>query len=217
MMNQSEKILDLSDTWYHGTHVVATEGITEMGIDLTLSRKRLDFGPGFYLTNNYEQAVKQAVRKTEDYNDVQDQNYADTGQQPEYTIGTIMAYNLNLEELSHTKVHFFDGTDMDWALFILGNRTKKPKKFEISYHNRDKSLDAVYGPVADGRRKFFQLLTDIEKDRIDMPEFLRQISESFMFPYNNQLSLHTAHALSCLNLKEVDGIEVPKPHFNPGR
>lgn len=188
----------------------------ENDIDLTQSNPRLDFGPGFYMTTNYEQAVKQAERKAGWYNDEQDEDYEKTGRKPEYAAGTIMTYDIDLEALSHCRVpHIFEDTNTDWAVFILGNRTKKPEKFDYPFHNRDKYFDFVYGPLADGRH-IPRLISHLEKDKIDMPEFLRQISR-YEFPNHNQLSVHTETAVSCLNLKEVAHIEITRPHLNPGR
>lgn len=216
MMTISKKILDLSSTWFHGTHSFTTQNIIENGIDLTQSRKRLDFGPGFYMTTNYEQAAKQAARKAGEYNDEQDEKFEDTGKKPEYASGTIMTYDVDLETLSHSNAPcFFEETSKDWALFILGNRTKKPEKFNYFFHNRDKNFDLVYGPLADGFQ-IPRLISDLEKKKIEMPEFLRQISQ-YEFPINNQLSIHTEPAVSCLNLKEVAYIEISRPHLNPGR
>ena len=58
MMTNFNDILDLPTKWYHGTHYFRLQGIIENGIDLSKSRKRLDYGPGFYLTTNFDQAVK---------------------------------------------------------------------------------------------------------------------------------------------------------------
>lgn len=216
MMTISKKILDLSSTWFHGTHSFSTQNIIDNDIDLTQSKKRLDFGPGFYMTTNYEQAKKQAARKADEYNDDQDEDYDRTGKKPEYASGSIMTYDIDLEYLSHARTpYIFENTNIDWALFILGNRTKKPEKFNYPFHNRDKNFDFVYGPLADGFQ-IPRLIRHLEKDKIDFLEFLKQISR-YEFPNNNQLSVHTETAVSCLNLKEVAFIEISRPHLNPGR
>lgn len=210
------EILDLSSTWFHGTHSFSFQGIVENGIDLTQSNPRLDFGPGFYMTTNYEQAKKQAARKAGWYNDEQDEDHERWGKKPEYASGTIMRFEIDLEALSHSpSPNIFESTNHAWAVFILGNRTKKPEEFNYPFHNRNKNFDFVYGPLADGFN-IPSLISQYEKKRIDLPEFLRQISR-YEFPTNNQLSVHTEYAVSCLNLKEVDHIDITRPHLNPGR
>ncbi|WP_170971610.1 DUF3990 domain-containing protein [Peribacillus simplex] len=215
-MTTHENILDLSRTWYHGTHSVSALKISETKIDLTQSRELLDFGPGFYLTTNYEQAVKQAEFKGRGYNHKQNQIYLDTDKEPEYAQGAVMQYEISLEKLDQLKTHRFAGTGRDWASFILGNRTNIPN---LIFHNRDKVFDAVYGPLADGYR-IPSLILDFEEGIITPLQFAQRISR-YEFPYNNQLSIHTEAAVSCLTLMEVKPIEIkietPRPSLNPGR
>lgn len=199
-------ILGLPDIWYHGTHNFNTHGIMESGIDLTRSRPLLDFGPGFYLTSNFKQAVKQARKVTDIYNDFDDQKFQDTEKKQEYAQGSVITYTINLEELSKTNRAVFSETDMDWALFILGNRLKKNNSYKI--HNKDQRFDCVYGPLADGY-DIPILLSDFKKGRINEGQFLMRISR-YEFPHNNQLSIHTERALSCLVYREVTEIETPQ-------
>lgn len=217
MMTNFNDVLDLPTVWYHGTHYFRFQGISENGIDLSKSRKRLDFGPGFYLTTNYNQAVKQAIRVMKDYNKEQDKEFRDNGILQEYTEGIVMTYELdNLFLKEQTEGHLFQEVTQDWSMFILGNRSRKAKKFGYHFHNRDIRFDYVYGPLADGM-DIPRIINDLEKERIDEHTFFLKISEAFLFPDNNQLSLHTDKALSSLILKGVEVVELPEPQSNTGR
>lgn len=216
MSDDVNNLLELPTLWYHGTHNFRTQGIDEKGIDLSKSRRYLDFGPGFYLTTNYEQAEKQAFRVTRDYNMEQNKKFIDNGELAELTFGTVMVYELDNLLLAHSTVgHIFEETDEDWAKFILGNRSPKAEEFGYPFHNIDRKYEYVYGPLADGFR-IPKLIKDLEKGRINKDTFLNKISEVYQFPYNNQLSLHTENAIECLTFKEVQVIDTRKP-LNTGR
>lgn len=43
---------------YHGTDLLSAKDICVNGIDLSKSRKHIDFGRGFYLTDDYFTAKK---------------------------------------------------------------------------------------------------------------------------------------------------------------
>lgn len=47
---------------YHGTSKKSANNIKKHGVDLSYSRKNLDFGAGFYLTSNKGQAKNWAYR-----------------------------------------------------------------------------------------------------------------------------------------------------------
>lgn len=193
----------LPSIWYYGTHHIRTEGIIERGIDLSKSRARLDFGPGFYLTSNFEQAKRRALAVTMDFNKEQNKNFINHGTPAGLTFGTVIVYELDVAFMaSHMKGLLFNRTDMDWGEFILGNRSIKAEEFGYNDHNRDGRYDWVYGPLADGL-KIPKLIRDLEKERINKETFLIKITEAFEFPYNNQLSLHSENTLGFLIYKEV--------------
>lgn len=50
--------MESNNILYHGSTIVVEEPLTNIG------RPELDFGQGFYLTNNYEQAEKWAITKS---------------------------------------------------------------------------------------------------------------------------------------------------------
>jgi hypothetical protein len=125
---------------YHGTDVAFDK------IDLTKSKPNKDFGQGFYLADNYEQALKLAEGKTRLL-----------GQSP-----VVLTYEFDeaLFDSSEFKVLRFGDYSVEWAEFVLANRRAKTQGLIHDY-------DIVIGPIADDRvgvqlYRFLQGDIDIE-------------------------------------------------------
>lgn len=102
---------------YHGSNVaVNTPKIIK-------SNRALDFGSGFYLTSDYEQAAKWAkltvIRRGEGV-----------------PVVTVFEYNENLPEL---KILKFSAPDGKWLRFVTANRTNT---------HLQSDYDVISGPVA---------------------------------------------------------------------
>lgn len=155
---------------YHGSNVKITK------IDLSCSKPNKDFGAGFYLSDNFSQALEMAKFKTELL-----------GGNPtvmEYEFDDIAAKNNNLKNL------YFSEYSKEWAEFVFKNRTKK------DVYN---DYDIVIGPIANDKVGA-QIRRYIEKD-IDFDTFLNRIK--YMKGLTMQYFFGTEKALSLLNLKEV--------------
>lgn len=109
---------------YHGTNVDFE------AIDLQKSKKNKDFGQGFYLSPDWEQAKLMAENK-----------FALLG-------GTshVLVYECpdNILENEELKIKVFPRYSEEWARFILLNRNKSSEKKQHEY-------DIVYGPIADDK------------------------------------------------------------------
>lgn len=104
---------------YHGSPVVVEQPLVSIG------RKDLDFGPGFYLTPLFEQASKWAVR-------------IKTIRRAEQAV--VNTYEFSLPEGYNVKS--FEAYDKEWLDFIVDSRAgKQPWK----------GFDIVEGGVADDR------------------------------------------------------------------
>ena len=108
---------------FHGSN------IDIKAIDLSKSNVGKDFGCGFYLSAEKEQALAQALRKVE---------LLGCG------VPTLNVYDFDESCLNGRDISIahFDGYSKDWADFVLKNRcnfTRKP------VHN----YDIVIGPIAD--------------------------------------------------------------------
>lgn len=131
---------------YHGTN------IQFKNIDLTKSLPNKDFGQGFYLSDNYEQAVALA--------DIKVSRLGGDKIVQEYDFDETL---LNTKELNIKQFHEYN---KDWAEFILQNRGNE------SLHNIH-DFDIVIGPIANDRVGL-QILRLMEGD-IDFDTFLNKL------------------------------------------
>ena len=109
-------------TLYHGSNVSIEQ------IDLSLSRKGKDFGCGFYLNANCQQAMDMAIRTT---------------QRMRSGTPTVTAYLFDESILNQSglNVKIFDDYSVEWAEFVLMNRKNTSDTPAHSY-------DIVIGPIA---------------------------------------------------------------------
>lgn len=109
---------------YHGS----TEDITK--IDLSKSKPNKDFGRGFYLSAEKEQAEKLAEYKAFQF-----------GGEP-----TLNVFEFDERKLSDSSIEVlkFDAYSKEWADFVFANRNSKTGE---SIHN----YDIVVGPIANDR------------------------------------------------------------------
>lgn len=111
-------------TLYHGSNVAIED------IDLSRSHRCKDFGCGFYLNGNREQAWHMAVRTTA---------RMECG---EPTVTTFSFDERNLTDNADIKVLTFEDYTVEWAEFVLANRRYKGEGNVGGY-------DIVVGPIAD--------------------------------------------------------------------
>ena len=108
---------------YHGSNV------TIHNIDLSLSKVGKDFGVGFYLSQDYRQAAKQADNTTFRLNSGQPTVTTFLFDEQTLTNGTL-------------NVKTFTEYSREWAEFVFLNRSNRTR---IQAH----TYDIVYGPIAD--------------------------------------------------------------------
>ena len=131
-------------TLYHGSNVVIDK------IDLCRSRKGKDFGCGFYLNPNKEQAMEMAVRTSQRMQEGEPIVNA-------YLFDDSLLYNQRMS----LSVKIFEDYSVEWAEFILKNR-KNLTSYPIH------SYDIVVGPIANDTvglqmRRFIQGYIGIER------------------------------------------------------
>lgn len=109
---------------YHGS----TQSIER--IDLSCSKPNKDFGSGFYLSDNEQQAMKLAQYKAEQL-DID-------------PVVNIYEFDESLLLQSDLSVKKFSGYTKDWAQFVFDNRNSSDGGSVHSY-------DIVIGPIANDR------------------------------------------------------------------
>jgi len=140
---------------YHGSNLRINR------IDLSKSKAHKDFGKGFYLTQDYNRAVKMANRTFA---------IEATGT-PE-----VKPFLFNLDSSKRTvKVKIFSTTSAEWALFVMNNRDKS-NVFKHDY-------DIVIGPVADSRvDAIIQQYREEFKEKYTDKENLRKLAHLLKYP-----------------------------------
>ncbi|MDE6651106.1 MAG: DUF3990 domain-containing protein [Paramuribaculum sp.] len=108
---------------YHGSNVAIEQ------IDLSRSKRGKDFGQGFYLNANPEQAMVMAVRTTRFLNE---------------GTPTLSCFGFDEDEAIKTglNIKFFHDYSEEWAEFVVMNRKNNS---DIPAH----PYDIVIGPIAD--------------------------------------------------------------------
>lgn len=140
---------------YHGTNKAFDT------IDLTKSKPNKDFGQGFYLSQEYSQAMEMAKTKFD---------------QIKSGFPTVLTYEVDEEQMNQLKVLRFDAYTFEWAQFILMNRRNDTNKPLHDY-------DIVYGPIAND--KVGVQLWKFENQMIDLETFTRNLyrMEGITFQY----------------------------------
>lgn len=108
---------------YHGSNVAIEQ------IDLSRSKRGKDFGQGFYLNANADQALAMAIRTARFLNEGQP---------------TLSCFEYNEDEAERlgVKIKVFPDYSEEWAEFIVMNRKNDS---DVPAH----SYDIVIGPIAD--------------------------------------------------------------------
>ncbi|MED3933000.1 DUF3990 domain-containing protein [Priestia megaterium] len=214
----TEDMNQLPRIWYHGTTSLHLPSFNDKGISITAAprERRTDFGRGFYLTSNWEQAYKWAIGASERERD-------ENPQKP--IVPIIVECEVHTEAFSRLENKMFTHTDLEWAKFILDNRIYNhdpsyPKRGRVNPKAKpvfrftddivdeqeimdDSPFHCVYGPMADGRRlKIF--LERVRRGHMTAEEFLEKaVSQKYKFPVSHQLSINTFEAVHYVQLKGV--------------
>lgn len=153
---------------YHGSNIkIKTPKIIP-------SKRLLDFGMGFYLTSDFEQARKWAVRTTS---------------RRESGIPTISMFSIGESDIKKLERLEFKVASKEWLLYISMNRTDQSVK---------DSYDIVMGPVANDQaiRTINNYLKGYFNEDIAIQLLLPQnLKDQFVFK--------TERALSVLKFSEV--------------
>ena len=165
------------------------------GVDLGKSLGRLDFGRGFYVTDNKRKAIDRARKKTNDYN----RRYGCAED------AYLVEVYLDEEKLSQLNYKEFEFRSKEWFEFVINNRLSREflEEHDLKNHNRDNRFDIVSGEIADGR--ISQIANDIDNkmlqwNEVDYSEILPQDGKNYGYQY----SFHTKRALTCMEIGSCD-------------
>ena len=189
---------------YHGTNLESAFNIAVNGIDLSKSEKYLDFGSGFYLTNDPVRAAERAWQKV-----LMLKQRCKTD-----TIAYMVELELDIDIIEKLSVKKFADSNDEWKQFVLSNRftDKIIKQYNITEHNRDFKYDIVEGGIADGSISEIVFAINQGKQNlqdVDIKNLFTKDNKSLGF----QLSLHTPKALSCIKSISCDKIKMKNPYI----
>ena len=174
---------------YHGTNLSSAFDIWLHGINLSKSLPNLDFGKGFYVTDDKKKAVDRALKKTSDYNRRHKCN------EEAYLVEMYIDDSL-FEELSVKK---FIKREKEWFDFVINNRLEIDylQKNNIINHNKNNKYDVVFGEIADG--KIADIVNNIKNNAYNMNDIdYKAILPAYGKFYSNQYSFHTVKSLACI-------------------
>ena len=141
-------------------------------IDLMKSKPNKDFGRGFYLSADYEQALNMAKIKTEQLQEGEP---------------IVMEYEVDEHEMQKLQILRFEEYSEEWAEFILANRSNVTGGSIHQY-------DIVVGPIADDRVGV--QLWKYENQLIDLPTLVKKLK--YMKGMTIQYFFGTKKAISLL-------------------
>lgn len=158
---------------YHGSDVIVDKP------KIIAANRPLDFGGGFYLTTNKEQAQKWASR-------VAMRNGSD--------IGYVSCFEFELEKAEKDLVILrFDGATQEWLEFVCDNRSGRPYK---------KRYDVVIGPVADDR--VYSVVVRFENGEYELDEALKRLRVERLC---DQVLFHSEKSLRYLQFEMWEAVK----------
>ena len=158
---------------YHGSTMVVRKPNVKRG------RKRTDFGQGFYLTTNFEQARRWALLK----------------QQREIStkaVVSVFEFDETILNNSSYNVLTYNGPTEEWLNFVVKNRKTG------TAHN----YDYVMGPVANDQ--LYATIAMYERGSLTVEAAIVQLKSHVLF---NQLSCHTDKAVANIKFLETINVE----------
>ena len=159
---------------YHGTDIESAKKICTKGINVNHGKKRVDFGPGFYATEDFERAETWAVRKAKAHRS-----------EP-----AIIELYFDETAAESIIVRFQD--DLRWGRFVINNRNGYDyfSKIEFQEHNLDRKYQITIGRIADVG------IMDVADELLESGEMLVSLDRILKPTYPQQVVFHTQYATS---------------------
>lgn len=176
---------------YHGIDNFSADNIINAGIDLKCGDESVDNAQGFYMTPNFEFALKRAEMMTKRCS----QFYKKESLAP-----VVLEIELDLPENTDTvSIKNFDKTDFEWIEFVvlnrLGNRFLREHNILSANHNLDFKYDIVIDETADS--EIGEIVSKIRyagKD-IDINPYIEKVNTASNKIWGRQISVHSKKAI----------------------
>ncbi len=163
-------------TLYHGSNT------TFDVVMLDKCRPYKDFGRGFYLTPNEDQAKRMAERVARMFG------------------GRAVVHVFDFDEtrMGELNVRRFDAPNELWAKFVMNNRDRRFQDFSHPECNHDCKYDLVVGPVAND--DLAMLFRQFASGLITTAMLVREMRFKKL---TSQYSFHSSRALALLAMKGI--------------
>ncbi|MDR1583894.1 MAG: DUF3990 domain-containing protein [Prevotellaceae bacterium] len=156
-------------TLYHGSSVIVKTP------ELRYSVRALDFGRGFYITTNEEQAALFARK-------VYERKMREGAENPSCFVSS---YNIDYDAMQNQlAILTFNAPNEEWLDFVMANRAEK---------YTGKKYDIIYGPVANDT--VYRALVAYETGLYTKQQTIEQLAVRRLF---NQMTFATEKSLSFL-------------------
>ena len=162
---------------YHGTEITSAKQICNaQKADVNVGHTSVDFGPGFYTTDDFERAKHWAMRKAR-------------LQMSKPAIVTM--YFDEEAALKDELIEFFED-DLRWGRFIINNRNglKYIEKISFKEHNLDGRYSITYGRIADID------IIEVAESLKQSGKMLNNLNDILNEKYPKQYVFHTDEAVS---------------------
>lgn len=213
--------LDITDYLYHGTYRIKDECdvATVKNIDVKKGYKQVDFGQGFYVCTDRQQAERRARymyrKENKTDNSVMKEslrkfNIPLNKNSKRIKEALVVRYKVDTSKISdETKIKIFKLPDIEWLKFIFNNRKGYPE--DGVEHNQDAKYHIVYGYMADGVFKKITDLLNKKYGELSSDELLK-VYEAFTLKQSKietQVSFHQKNVLEdCLNNGDVFTVKI---------
>ena len=165
---------------YHGTDLISAKSIyLENFINVYAGKRSSDFGPGFYMSNSRENAIRWANRKA-------------ILRQKEPAVITL---DFDLEKAKEY-IEFFQD-DIRWARFIINNRNGLDYINAIPFkeHNLDRRYLITCGRIAD--KNVFDIADELCKTNTMLQDVTLLLNKTYPIQY----VLHTKYSVQFVKIK----------------
>ena len=152
---------------YHGSNMVIEHP------RLISPQRLLDFGSGFYLTSDLEQAKRWAKRT---------QTMRNTG------TSVVSVFEFDEQMLTRLEVLSFNSPNLEWLRFVVSNRSGKPTNAQY---------DIVHGPVANDQT--IRTINDFQNGYLTADIAIQLLLPQKL---KGQYAFKTEAALECLHFTE---------------
>lgn len=178
---------------YHGTLDRYAFDIYTNGINLNKSKPLLDFGKGFYTTNDKELALRTAYVRANSNNKFKNK----------YALPALVKLKIDDSLFKGFNVQTFNHINDEWANFIINNRCDKDYviKNGLTNHNHNLEYDIVIGATADGKVTTiaYEVMNGVYTVQKDVyKKFLTKDGKDL----GQQISFHSEKIISCIKVVE---------------